>query len=343
MEIPQISIVVPVYNVEKYLERCIDSILAQTFTDFELLLINDGSKDSSGLICDKYAEKDSRIRVFHKENEGVSRARNLGISNARGRWLGFIDSDDWVDKEYLHCFGDVFNYPDDIIVIQGMERIDGIQGRTLWQVKYPNKCLGKTDLGNGIAHFRLLHSGFPVLKLFNLCIIKQYRILFDTKISYHEDHLYVFNYLKYVTRIYLSEGVAYKYMYNARKLVYIDFSFYNYDRRRTDSITGEKFREANLDACWAFRERVDFFEKHGIKSLERKMNDIYCWILLDRIYQCYRQQVNGPKVKALVEQARKDVDYLQQHDVDPWYIEEFKLLSKGLEKYGMARSVRERK
>lgn len=81
----------------------------------------------------------------------------------------------------------------------------------------------------------------------------------------------------------------------------------------------------------------------GIKSLERKMNDIYCWILLDRIYQCYRQQVNGPKVKALVEQARKDVDYLQQHDVDPWYIEEFKLLSKGLEKYGMARSVRERK
>ena len=102
MEIPQISIVVPVYNVEKYLERCIDSILAQTFTDFELLLINDGSKDSSGLICDKYAEKDSRIRVFHKENEGVSRARNLGISNARGRWLCFIDSDDWVDKEYLH-------------------------------------------------------------------------------------------------------------------------------------------------------------------------------------------------------------------------------------------------
>lgn len=136
METPQISIVVPVYNVEKYLERCIDSILAQTFTDFELLLINDGSKDSSGLICDKYAEKDSRIRVFHKENGGVSRARNLGISNARGRWLCFIDSDDWVDKEYLHCFGDVFNYSDDIIVIQGMERIDGIQGRTLWQVKY---------------------------------------------------------------------------------------------------------------------------------------------------------------------------------------------------------------
>ena len=158
METPQISIVVPVYNV-----RCIDSILAQTFTDFELLLINDGSKDSSGLICDKYAEKDSRIRVFHKENGGVSRARNLGISNARGRWLCFIDSDDWVDKEYLHCFGDVFNYSDDIIVIQGMERIDGIQGRTLWQVKYPNKCLGKTDLGNGIAHFRLLHSGFPLI------------------------------------------------------------------------------------------------------------------------------------------------------------------------------------
>ena len=93
---PKISVIVPVYNVEKYLHRCVDSILAQTFNDFELLLIDDGSKDKSGAICDEYAAKDSRVRVFHKENGGVSSARNLGLENAKGDWIIFIDSDDWI-------------------------------------------------------------------------------------------------------------------------------------------------------------------------------------------------------------------------------------------------------
>lgn len=96
---PKISVIVPVYNTEKYLHRCIDSILAQTFTDFELLLIDDGSKDNSGKICDEYAAKDSRVRVFHKANGGVSSARNLGLDNAQGEWITFVDSDDWVEKD----------------------------------------------------------------------------------------------------------------------------------------------------------------------------------------------------------------------------------------------------
>ena len=91
---PKISVIVPVYNAEKYLHRCIDSILAQTFTDFELLLINDGSKDDSGKICDEYAAKDVRVRVFHKENGGASSARNMGLENAKGEWITFVDSDD---------------------------------------------------------------------------------------------------------------------------------------------------------------------------------------------------------------------------------------------------------
>ena len=91
---PKISVIVPVYNVEKYLRRCIDSILSQTFSDFELLLIDDGSKDKSGEICDEYAAKDARVRVFHKENGGVSSARNLGLDNAKGDWITFSDSDD---------------------------------------------------------------------------------------------------------------------------------------------------------------------------------------------------------------------------------------------------------
>ena len=101
MNTPFISIVVPVYNVERYLPRCIESILRQTYTNFELILVDDGTPDRSGIICDRYAERDSRIRVIHKENGGVSTARNTGIDAAKGEWITFVDSDDWVSDEYL--------------------------------------------------------------------------------------------------------------------------------------------------------------------------------------------------------------------------------------------------
>ena len=100
MDKPLISVIVPVYNVEKYLRRCIDSIVGQTYDNLEIILIDDGSTDSSGRICDEFAEKDSRISVIHKPNSGVSDARNLGIKTAKGELLGFVDSDDWVDLRF---------------------------------------------------------------------------------------------------------------------------------------------------------------------------------------------------------------------------------------------------
>ena len=100
-----ISVIVPVYNSEKRLHKCIDSILGQTYTNFELLLINDGSTDTSGDICEEFAEKDERIKVFHKKNGGASSARNIGIDNAKGEYICFVDSDDYVsDDIYLHLW-----------------------------------------------------------------------------------------------------------------------------------------------------------------------------------------------------------------------------------------------
>ena len=102
---PVVSIIVPVYNTEKFLHRCIDSVLTQTYTDFELLLIDDGSKDSSGVICETYAAKDTRIRVIHKENTGVSDTRNLGLDVARGKYLFFLDADDfWLQTDSMSMF-----------------------------------------------------------------------------------------------------------------------------------------------------------------------------------------------------------------------------------------------
>lgn len=110
---PIISVIVPVYKVEPYLHRCADSILAQTFTDFELILVDDGSPDNCGAICDEYAEQDSRIHVIHQENGGLSAARNAGIewafANSDSEWISFIDSDDWVHQRYLELLYEAAN------------------------------------------------------------------------------------------------------------------------------------------------------------------------------------------------------------------------------------------
>ena len=97
----QISIIIPIYNVEKYIRKCVDSILNQSFKSFELILIDDGSDDKSGEICDEYSKCDSRVRVIHKENTGSANSRNIGIKEAKGKYICFVDSDDWIEKDML--------------------------------------------------------------------------------------------------------------------------------------------------------------------------------------------------------------------------------------------------
>ena len=121
----RLSVIVPVYNVEKYIRQCIDSILTHSFTDFELLLIDDGSKDKSGEICDEYARKDSRVKAFHKENGGVSSARNMGLDNARGEWIWFVDSDDVINPN-IDLSSVLTNISDeDYVLFNGEEFSDG--------------------------------------------------------------------------------------------------------------------------------------------------------------------------------------------------------------------------
>lgn len=113
-----VSIIVPVYNIEQYIERCIRSILSQTYNQIEVILIDDGSKDKSGDICDKYAQEDSRVRVFHKENGGVSSARNLGLKEAHGRYIGFVDGDDYISSEmYQKLIELIEKYDADISIV----------------------------------------------------------------------------------------------------------------------------------------------------------------------------------------------------------------------------------
>ena len=126
---PKVSVIVPIYNVEKYLNRCVDSILAQTWSDFELILIDDGSSDRSGVICDEYAQKDGRVRVIHKENGGVSSARNAGLDAAEGELVAFVDSDDWIHYQYLEILVRAIHESDADMATLGITRVTNIVGR----------------------------------------------------------------------------------------------------------------------------------------------------------------------------------------------------------------------
>lgn len=210
---PKISVIVPVYKVEKYLPKCIDSILAQTFTDFELLLIDDGSPDNSGAICDEYAKKDSRIRVFHKENGGVSSARNLGLDEAKGEWISFVDGDDTVDDKMLSTMY-IESKCDNHIVICGM-RIHEVDSSVRLAEGYDRlvNTVGilEYDQNNilSLLEYHLLHS--PCDKLYNRSIIISNSLRYDTAASYNEDLLFNLDYFKQVTKVTVLPHVFYNY------------------------------------------------------------------------------------------------------------------------------------
>ena len=138
---PKLSIVVPVYNVEKYLNQCIDSILGQSFTDFELIIVNDGSSDRSGSICDEYAQADQRVIVIHTENHGVVTARRTGVDCARGEYTAFVDSDDWIDADFYHGIFDEAGETNADVLICSRVKTGGICIETTsFHSGYYDKC-----------------------------------------------------------------------------------------------------------------------------------------------------------------------------------------------------------
>jgi glycosyltransferase involved in cell wall biosynthesis len=173
-----------VYNVEKYLHRCLDSILAQTFTDFELLLIDDGSSDSSGKICDEYAAKDSRFQVFHKENGGVSSARNMGLDNAKGEWVAFVDADDTINSNALYNIPLKFS---DIIILNSYV-VDNITHALYAVCSYP---LSKSEKNfSGIETFRFYNRSSAWGVIYNKKFLFDNKILFDKRLKNAEDTVF---------------------------------------------------------------------------------------------------------------------------------------------------------
>lgn len=182
---PKISVIVPVYNVETFLPRCLDSLLAQTFPDFEILLIDDGSKDRSGDICDKYALKDQRIRVFHKENGGVASARQLGVDEARGEYSIHADADDWIESNML---SDMMNEISDADILVSDYYYNTKHGQTyVRQVD----CTTSEELLEKIIKGEVFGSLWHKLIRRNL----YQNIKFNTDLTFCEDQLLLFKIL----------------------------------------------------------------------------------------------------------------------------------------------------
>ena len=198
MENPKISIIVPVYNVEQYLPRCIDSILAQTFTDFEVLLVDDGSKDRSGAICDEYAAKDKRVKTFHKENGGVSSARNLGLDVAKGEWVSFIDADDYISNDF---YADILNYNSSDVIQKSFTIVTSAE-----RTNVVNVVLQKLASKNEIDTFFVRKRNNALWdKIIKREVIGNVR--FDNKISIGEDFIF-FLALVHKVRLYCFSSVG---------------------------------------------------------------------------------------------------------------------------------------
>ncbi|HLS30455.1 MAG TPA: glycosyltransferase family 2 protein [Flavobacteriaceae bacterium] len=203
---PKISIIIPVYNTATYLEQCIESVLNQSFTDFELVLVNDGSTDHSGAICDDYAFKDGRIKVFHRENGGVSSARNLGLAKITGDWLTFIDSDDEVLPEFLETIYKERKGVD--IVYQGAIQKNRQSSEQKEFEDFSDKI---ENVPTAFKNNMMTSHGYIWGKLFRSKIITINNIRFQVEISFSEDSLFVLDYLKYVDKIKFSSQKLYVY------------------------------------------------------------------------------------------------------------------------------------
>lgn len=223
-----ISIIIPIYNAEEYLEKCINSIIQQTYSNWELILINDGSIDKSETICKKYSNQYNNIYYYYKINEGVSIARNFGITKAKGKWIIFIDSDDYIKEDYLYQF--ITDNDNDYDMIVGGYNVFGISKENIKPasskvitIEYQNFSF--IDVQENNPNINILYHICG--KLYNKKIIDEYKISFSKKMKLAEDTCFNIDYISHINNIKIIPYAGYYYRKNnIEKKRTIDYSTY---------------------------------------------------------------------------------------------------------------------
>lgn len=203
-----VSVIIPIYNPGRALRKCLASVVSQTYTDIEIILINDGSTDGSDSVCKEFASKDNRIIYINQENAGVSAARNKGIDVSTGEYICFVDSDDHVDSDYVQSMVDAVSKSPANIVIQGLKQIkDGqlLKTETFESGTFPVSSLTDKQFD------RIFHYCGPYCKLFKTAIIKSRNIYFPVDLAYGEDAVFYHTYLGYCKNIELLSASFYNY------------------------------------------------------------------------------------------------------------------------------------
>lgn len=253
---PKISIIIPIYKSEPYIHKCMKSILNQTFLDFEVILVNDGSPDNCGEICDEYAKKDNRVKVIHKENGGSASARNAGLDIARGEYIGFVDPDDYIDlKMYETLYNNAIKYESDLVICdlkkvkegekhENLQYDDDIAIEKISNIQALNELYGKNAITYDVIWNKLyLRSIFDDIRL-------------------PEDIWY--------DDAYVSHQILYK----CKNIIYIRAKLYFY-LKREGSMVGGPFKIKNLDVVYVDKARVEFFKNIKHKELYYKANKEY--------------------------------------------------------------------
>ncbi len=213
-----VSVIVPLYNSEKYLWRCVESIIGQTYKNIEVMLVNDGSTDNSGQLCDNYARSDKRIRVIHSKNSGPAQARNIGIENSRGDFIFFVDSDDFIENDALSLLIDNYNSNHaDVIIGDASSIKDGILGPG-YKGSFPeSRLLTKQEIVDYARHYLKKPNRFTLFayswgRLFKSSIIKNKRVFFNADLHTFEDVAFNFDYLNYVEKISFLKQPVYNHL-----------------------------------------------------------------------------------------------------------------------------------
>lgn len=255
----KVSVIVPVYNVEGYLEKCVESILAQSFKEFELILVDDGSADQSGALCDQLAEKDGRIRVIHQENRGLGGARNTGLHAAKGEWLLFVDSDDWIDPWTLDSSLALGEEQDADMVVFGFRSVDE-QGNVLgtFAEKQP-----KGEPLTAAEHKDILLIGPAAWnKLYRRSLFEKTGVEYPSRVWYEDIR------------------TTQKLLPAVRRAVFSDYVGYNY-LQRPGSIMNNLTLDRNREILEAFDDLLGYYASAGLAN---EYQEELCFLTLFHVY-----------------------------------------------------------
>ena len=294
----KVSVIVPVYNVERYLERCIDSVLNQTYRDFELILVDDGSTDSSGRICDEYGEKDGRIKVIHKENGGVSTARNLALDHVSGDYIMFLDSDDALDLDAVErCVESTEGAKWDIVLF-GFHMYSGSDGAEVFQgdTVYSDELIEtKEKLNKSFSeYYRKGYLNFITDKIIRSSLIKSSGVRFNSGFDIGgEDGLFILGLLSGVSNIKITSD-----------------AFYQYYRRTSESITQlfkpEKFARYHdrTALIYQYMRKENCVDESYIVEL---LGTYFMWAYESTFHESFRYSLSGRFTYVLKAFRKKDI------------------------------------